>query len=636
MLRYHFAVMQVPVKKHAGPTAARLFTLILVVALASCSTTGPSWPPQTDQLSDGETLFARDDFPAAARAWQQEALDSEPRRANGLRVRAADAWLLAGQPSEAEDALQWVERRQLAPPDRSRLDLVLADLALRSHQPDEAESLLQSALPNLPASSRNRYDVLQSRVVQQLSIPGSRDISKAARLSETMRYYEPEASVALIRSLENVSSGELAIRADNPRGERQLTGWLDLTLVIRQNLVNPESVTTAAGQWKLRHPYHLLTEQQALDTWLRYRQMFAPPRKVAALLPLTGRLKAAGEAIRDGLMSAYLDNPGGAEILFFATGDDEQSAISAYFNALDAGADWIIGPLRKESVEAVLKLAGMSTPVLALNDLPPGYNPPPGLTGQISGISLSQDREAEAIADHAILNGYQQALVLVPEDTWGDRISAAFKAEFLRENGQIVAASRYLESENDHTAALERVLRIDESEARHKQLENTLQMNLEFEPVRRHDIDVIFLGASSQQARLIRPQLRFHDAGDIPVYATSRIYSGQPDPATNQDLDGIRFPATPWEVSHPTAGDIPDFSSIRKGSRSSLYALGQDAWNLLPWLSLMHKDPDFVFPGQSGYYQSSGSETLRREPAWSMFRGGLPVALWNVVNSENP
>ena len=92
-------------------------------------------------------------------------------------------------------------------------------------------------------------------------------------------------------------------------------------------------------------------------------------------------------------MSAYLENPGGAEILFFTTGEDDQSAISAYFNALDAGADRIIGPLRKESVEAMLNLAGMSTPVLALNDLPEGFTAPPGLAGQVSAISLSQDDE---------------------------------------------------------------------------------------------------------------------------------------------------------------------------------------------------------------------------------------------------
>jgi hypothetical protein len=60
---------------------------------------------------------------------------------------------------------------------------------------------------------------------------------------------------------------------------------------------------------------------------------------------------------------------------------------------------------------------------------------------------------------------------------------------------------------------------------------------------------------------------------------------------------------------------------------ASLFALGQDAWNLLPWLELMRKDPDFVFPGQSGNYRMDRNGGLQRAPAWAVFSGGLPVAL---------
>jgi hypothetical protein len=606
-----------------------VLALLILLALNACTSTGPTSKLEPDKSPGATAAFDRGAYEQAARSWQQEALDAGPGQASSLRVRAADAWLLAGDPGSAKNALRWVDREELAQADESRLNLVLADLALRNNRPDEAELLLKTAQPGLPSSSKKRYDGLYARLIQQLSSPGSRDIAAAAKLSDSMRFYDPATTVDLIRSLERVSSGELAIRAENPRGERQLTGWLDLALVIRRYLVVPAGVATAMDDWKARHPYHLLTTQQALDTWLRYRQLFSPPRKVAVLLPESGRLKAAGDAIRDGVMSAYMENPGGAEILFFTTGEDEQSAISAYFNALDAGADWIIGPLRKESVEAMLNLAGMSTPVLALNDLPEGFTAPPGLVGQVSAISLSQDAETASIAAHAAESGFENAIVMAPESAWGERMAIAFESEFLHDDRQIIAAARYLESQNDHSANLERLLKIDESKAREKRLENTLQMTLEFEPVRRQDVDVIFLVANSTQAKLIRPQLRFHEAGDIPVYATARIYSGQPDPARNQDLNGILFPATPWQLEHSSKADIPDLASIRHGSLGSLFALGQDAWNLLPWLELMQKDPDFSFPGHSGFYRTANSDTLQREPAWAEFSRGRPVPLRN-------
>ena len=206
-------------------------------------------------------------------------------------------------------------------------------------------------------------------------------------------------------------------------------------------------------------------------------------------------------------------------------------------------------------------------------------------------------------------------------------MATAFQDEFLHDDRQIVAALRYQESENDHGAVLQRALKIDESKARMRSLQNTLQTTLEFEPVRRDDVDVIFMAANTTQARLLRPQLKFHEAGDIPVYATGRVFSGVPDPVRNRDLDGIRYPATRWQLEHPERDDVPRLESLRGGNLSSLFALGQDAWNVLPWLELMKKDPGFRFPGQSGNYFDNRGGTLLRQPVFAIFKNGRPAPL---------
>lgn len=607
----------------------RLCRVLITVSIAlfllhGCSTAPIDRGQQDRQGTITDTPGA---YEQAALDWQKKAMQAEPDSAGKLWVNAADAWVQAGETGKAQDALRWVDRSSLNAADAARLDLVLADLALRNGRPDEAEILLQIAGPAIPAVSKRRYDGLYARLVQQLSGPVSREIARASQVSDGMRHYDPGAAVELMQLLESVSTGELSVRAYNPRLERQFAGWLDLALVIRQNLVKPEGVGSAVTDWKARNPHHLLTGSQALDTWLRYRQLFHPPGRVAVILPETGRLKAAGAAIRDGLLSAYADHPGGSNLLFFGTGDDPQSTISAYFSALDASVDWIIGPLRRESVEALLNLAGLSTPVLALNDLPEGFAPPHGLDDRIRALSLSQDEEARAAAQHAIESGYRRAILLAPESPWGERMATAFEGEFLQGDRQIVAATRYLESQNDHGMVLQRALKIDESKARGRLLENTLQVSLEFEAVRRQDVDVIFMAADPTQARLIRPQLKFHEAGDIPVYATGRVYSGQPDPRQNRDLDGIRFPTTQWQLEHPDRGDIPEVASLRRGNLASLFALGMDAWNLLPWLGLMNRDPGFRFTGQSGNYYDTRNGTLYRQPEWAIFANGRPAPL---------
>jgi outer membrane PBP1 activator LpoA protein len=639
--------------------AVLLMSTLLIAALAACSAPGPvtGAKPETAAASTAAAAFARGAYAEAATAWQREALEAAPAKAASLRVRAADAWLLADRAKDAQDVLRWVARDDLSPADRSRLDLVLADLALRGNRPDEAQPLLEQAAAALPDASKQRYRDLAARTQEQLTSPGSRGLAQAAGVVARMDRYDPAAAVQLLQDLENVTSHELSLRtADTQsdpqsdtrgetRAERQLAGWFDLALVIRRNLVRPEGVSAAIAEWKTRHPEHLLGESHALDAWLQYRQLFVAPRRTAVLLPASGGFRPAGDALRDGLLSAYLDQPAGGELLFFPTGDDDPSAISAYFNALDAGADRIVGPLRKESVEALLNLAGLATPVLALNELPQDFTPPPGLAGQLDGLSLSQEAEVAAVARHAAASGYQRAIVLAPESAWGERMAAVFEGEFLQGDRQIVAASRYPEEENDHSAMLERALRLDESKQRAQQLENTVQLPLEFVAIRRSDVDVIFMAASATQAKQIRPQLRFLDAGDVPVYATGRIYSGEPDPARNQDLDGVRFPLTPWALAHTTRKSIPELASLRNGAMASLFALGQDAWNLLPWLELMRKDPDFAFPGASGTYSidrgrsgrvgidRGGSDAggLQREPAWAVFSGGLPVPLADPV-----
>ena len=614
--------------------ARLLIAAIVLLILAGCEATGPR-RDTSGSVDAGPTTQQR--WASEAQALQQQAAQASAEQANSLWISAADAWLQADRPDQTKDALRWIVRDTLSAPERARLDLVLADLALRGGHNQDAEALLEKARPALPSSSQQRFDDLYEQLVRQLSGPASREIARVEQMSGDMQYYDPIGAVDILIALEPVSSGELSIRALNPRAERQFTGWLDLALVVRRNLVRPEGISSAIGEWKLRHPYHVLSEGQALDTWLHYRQRFAPPRKVAVLLPDTGRLQAAGDAIRDGIMSAYLGQPGGAELVFFPTNDDPESSVSAYFSALDAGADWIIGPLRKESIEAMLNLAGMTTPLLALNDLPEEFMAPAGLEGRVRGVSLSQEQEVAAIARHARTSGLYKAIVLAPESEWGERMAWAFESEYLQEDTEIVTALRYVESQNDHSAVLQRALKIDQSKQRKTRLENTLQTRLEFEPVRRQDVDVIFMAANTVQARQIRPQLRFHDAGDIPVYATGRVYNGQPESRGNRDLNGVRFPLTPWQLAHTSDSEMPQLASIRGGSLAALHALGRDAWNMLPWLDLMNKDPDFNFDGQSGTYRAAAFGAMHREPAWGVFTNGRPAPLPEAtVDTDQP
>jgi outer membrane PBP1 activator LpoA protein len=264
-------------------------------------------------------------------------------------------------------------------------------------------------------------------------------------------------------------------------------------------------------------------------------------------------------------------------------------------------------------------------PILLLNESSSDKESRPGQSSKVNSLSLSQTEEATTIARRALAQGQKQAIVIVPDSDWGTRMGAAFSMIYEQGEGNIVSTTRFDTQVSDHSAMLTRLLKIDESEQRKTDLQSRLGIPLEFEPSRRDDFDFIFLAASPIEGRQIKPLLRFHDAGDVPVYAMGRIFSGKTDSAIDQDLNGIVFPATPWQLAAERGSSLaPD--SIRGGSFGNLYALGKDAWRLLPWLPLMQKDPDLWFPGEVGSLRLLTDGQLFREPAWAQFSDGVPVA----------
>src|SRR5262249_60825056 len=83
-----------------------------------------------------------------------------------------------------------------------------------------------------------------------------------------------------------------------------------------------------------------------------------------------------------------------------------------------------------------------------------------------------------------------------------------------------------------------------------------------------------FAPAPPNLERLLRPQLRFHYAGDIPTYATSDAF--EPDVRANEDLEGLMFPDMPWMLG----GDLAD--AVRAATREAWPAGGPYRGRLFP------------------------------------------------------
>jgi outer membrane PBP1 activator LpoA protein len=482
----------------------------------------------------------------------------------------------------------------------------------------------QPVVKDRPAETETRKSTVFDLQYEIQRDPSERSLEEVIELSRRMSGYQPEVALAILRSLESISSGQLTAMIDSQLYDPEFTEWLELALQTRELLVSRGSISAAAKTWADYHYGHVITQAGFSELMSSYRMLFPLPAQVAVLLPTEGGLASAANAIRDGILSAYLDQPGNCVLRFYSSGETAESTMAAYLQAREDGATQIVGPLRSESASVLASLDNPSVPILLLNE-PAEYKPVyPGQEIIVNSLSLSQSEEVWAIAGKAISQGQKRAIVLVQDSAWGTRIESTFTSAFEQGQGKIPAVAHFNPALEDHSAMLTRLLKIDESEQRKKDLQSRLGIALNFEPSRRDDFDFIFMAASPQEGRELKPLLRYHSAGDVPVYAMSRIFSGKTVPAYDQDLNSIVFPITAWQL-RTAQTDMPPLESIRDGTFGNLYALGQDAWHILPWIPLMQKDPDLWFPGDVGALRMQANGHLERQPAWAQFSAGQVV-----------
>ena len=125
-------------------------------------------------------------------------------------------------------------------------------------------------------------------------------------------------------------------------------------------------------------------------------------------------------------------------------------------------------------------------------------------------------------------------------------------------------------------------------------------------------------------------QLKFHYAGDVPVYSLSDSF--EPEPSANSDLEGMLFPDMPWMVA-----DDPVTAQIRDGVRAAwptrttrrdrLYAFGFDAYRLVPALRANSPGSAGEISGVTGRLHLDDHNRIRRDLDWVQIKNGAPAGL---------
>lgn len=638
---------------------ALLLCLLAAISLAAC---GPVERAPIASAERAAALAERGDHAAAASEYESLAAGALGSAVNTWRLAAIEQWLLADRLEPAASALALLA----APLDvsqtfeRDRLNVLLLwgrDGATSAWQNMTALTAPDTATQR---AARERFFELRQALALANALPV--EVVRSALEREKLSV-DPSAATALRTSLlaELRTAVDAGLRIDPRLAGRDalVRGWLEAaSLAARAARVPASGNAAITAAWQRRYPNHpartalVATHLDAPQATATAAAPTASPRDdasrsvaatpsaarstrtsrvdsahIAVLLPLSGRLAAAGRDVRDGLIAAHFAHGVDAPALRFydtATATDAATMQALITRASAAGARFLLGPLGRDEVTLAANLPN-SLPQLLLNT-------PESTTPNAASIwqyALLPEEEAKLAAERALAANQRRAIILLPSGDWAARVGTAFRSTFEAGGGRVLAQESLAD---DSAAAIAKALRLDQSRARHRRLQSILDETLVFQPRRRGDVDLLFSPGTAQQLRQLRPQLKFNGAADIPTYATAEAWDGN----KSGELEGLLFADMPWMMS-PTTGEASRLAMQLESAgdeprrHGRLFAFGYDAWLLQAAMQQRMAtgatDSPLRIDGVTGILSVGTDGIIRRDLTLARINAGVAAAV---------
>ncbi len=528
-----------------------------------------------------------------------QAEQQAPDQAARTRLEAATILARQGERTQAlEIAMALADDRLPAEP-RTRWALLLADLGESEGNP----AAVIRATENLDALALNREQALTLREQRGLALLEEEQPAAAAEaLLRVQAVTDDEAlNDAIWRALAGLDGRRLS-RLGESRDDALTQGWVTLAETVRSGGGDIERLFRRLDDWRERHPRHPAARRLPADL-LALRELSGQEvRHIAVLLPESGPLSRIAGAIAAGIRTRHrLAQDADVRLSFLDSAAAPLEAL--YREAENRGAQVVLGPLDKGSVSALERGERVPLPTLALN-----YGE--GERNRANGLfqyGLSAEDEARQAARRAWGDGHRRAALLVPDNDWGRRVGEAFWDEWQAQGGEVTNAVRY----NPEAAATE----------------STRRAIANARP------DLLFLLALPDYARQVPPTLDYYGAPELPVYATSHLFSGQLEPRLDADLDDVLFLDIPWQIPDAAVGGeeaLPYAESYRRLREESdpnlfrLHAMGVDAFELARRLPQLQAVAGSELHGATGTLRPRPDGRVERLLPWARFVNGVP------------
>ncbi|MEO1080555.1 MAG: penicillin-binding protein activator [Pseudomonadota bacterium] len=592
----------------SGPARTRAPALLLIISVAftACSDLPTQTPDRVAFPRGGEPEDGSGAYPDPGAEVIDEEFLTLPSIDDGLfrpvrNALAGGDWLAArlalpvprSDPGEAVTASQratdlWVIYY------RAKIEYLRGDL--ESHAARVAE-LSAAALP---------VDLEVELLEHQLSVAEARG-DQATRFDLARRLLDlgghPARNADACQDALWQAAQRLVDERRRPRSDDTISrGWLDLATTLRSDRA-PTEILASLASWQANYLEHPGTDKAlSLAEALRAD---ASAERYTLLLPLSGPLAAAGDALARGALAGYYAENAPGVVVDIVDSRRYENVSDALLSRNGPSPAVVLGPLGKRQVAELLQSPPEGQAILTLN-----RPEQPLAAPTVLQLALAPEDEARQLAELAFAEGARRVLLVRPESAWGERISRVFEQRWSSLGGKLAATARYAEA-SGYSRLIRDALALDASEDRGRRLRSLFSDGIETSGRRRDDLDAVFLlTRSSDEARALKPLLNYHYAGNLPTYALSTADAGGLDPARDRDLEGLRLLVMPWRLQE---GAVPGLGGERaSGSFDALHALGSDAYRLARRWSVLHSDARPLQQGFTAELQADASGVLHR------------------------
>lgn len=520
---------------------------------------------------------------------------SDAEVANQYRLIAADKYIQAKQEAKAQEILKALPTN-LTDTQHMIVSLLNANIALNKKDTTGALNLLTSKtfyqLDEQDPDLQVRVRLLKASAFELEGKPlqALRERSYIASFLKGNAAQDNQDNIW--RLAMSVPVDALLSAADS--GETG--GWLELAKAVKTASTITEQKQNIEN-WIAANPNHPAAINPPAELLTIKSLTTETYSKIAVLLP---QKEKYAQAIYNGFIAAYYQAPNKEKITIKAYESTDYPTMDAFYTqAQNDGIQLVVGPLNKTQINELSKKSTLPITTLALNYTDTNTHPP-----QLFQFGLLPEDEAREAATRAFNDGKRHAIAVVPQGEWGKKVLSAFRAKW-EEQGGVLEGIEYIDRPVD--------------------LDSQMVALTKKLPNKEANDTMLFMVADPAMARQIRALLTYHDQKELPVYATSHIYTGVPSANQDADLNGVLFTDVPWLLlnDNPVQQAIIAQWPQAKTSFARLYALGADTWSLIPRLSELKVLPNSRIEGLSGELSIDNQQRVVRKLPWATFDKGL-------------